>query len=373
MNKDIRELLEQIENKKAEGKAFVVENKLTEAKNVTAELKELQNKLNILKELEENEMDGVENMKELNKDVKIENKVDVNKAFNKAVLGKQLTEAENALVEKVGEDGGFLVPVEQANTIKELKRELKPLKEYCNVVPVGSLSGTMPIEVGSDDELIDFDEMTEINQSSIKFGQVKFELGAYGDIIPISNALLQDEKANLTTFVGRSFANKAVRKENRKILAELEKLAVKKSANKHNVILDALNMELDPAISDMAIVLTNQTGYDYLDKLEDGYGRPLLSESMDKPGAKFYKGREIVRVSDKMLANKVDDKGAVKAIPFYVGSLSEFITFFDRGVYEMATSTEAGFTKNATLMRVVERFDVKPVDKDAMVRVEITL
>lgn len=66
----------------------------------------------------------------------------------------------------------------------------------------------MPLEVNSNDELTNFAEMTEINQSSIKFGQVKWELSDYGDIIPISNTLLQDEKANLTNYVGIRFAKK---------------------------------------------------------------------------------------------------------------------------------------------------------------------
>ena len=38
----------------------------------------------------------------------------------------------------------------------------------------------------------------------------------------------------------------------------------------------------------------------------------------------------------------------------------------------MAVSKEAGFTRYSTLMRVVERFDVKSIDSDAMVLVEIS-
>ena len=38
----------------------------------------------------------------------------------------------------------------------------------------------------------------------------------------------------------------------------------------------------------------------------------------------------------------------------------------------MAVSTEAGFTKNATMMRVIERFDVQKVDTGAAVKLTIT-
>ena len=55
----------------------------------------------------------------------------------------------------------------------------------------------------------------------------------------------------------------------------------------------------------------------------------------------------------------------------FVGDLEEFITFFDREGLELAVSTEAGFTKNATYIRAIERFDAKKVDKEAMKYLEI--
>ena len=57
--------------------------------------------------------------------------------------------------------------------------------------------------------------------------------------------------------------------------------------------------------------------------------------------------------------------------PVFVGDLSEFITFFDREGLELALSAEAGFTKNATYIRAIERFDIKKVDADAMVYLEL--
>ncbi len=371
MNKEMREILEQIEGKKVQAKALVSEDKIEDAKNMRNEIKILQDKFNVLKELEEENIEEVQNMTQINK--KVDNKDAKIIAFNKAVLGKPLTEVENALVEKNGEDGGYLVPIEQQNQIKELKRELVSLKDYCNVIPVGSLSGSMPIEVGTDDELVDFDELEEINQSTIKFGQVKYELGNYGDIIPVSNSLLQDEKANLTGFVGKRFAKKAVRKENSKIL-EIVKTASKiEGSNDYKIIQTILNKNLDPSISDAAIIITNQTGFDYLDKLEDKNGRPLLTESLVKPGVKMFKGREIVRLTDKVLPNVKNDSEKEIAMPFYIGDLEEMVSFFDRGVYEMAMSKEAGFTKNATYLRLIERFDTKAIDKQAMVYTEINL
>jgi len=352
MYKELEGLKNEIENLQAQGKIEEAYNKLEEVKN-------LKKAIQIQEALEDEETQNFtgEELKPIGKAEEIV-------AFNKAVLGKNLTEAENALVERTGEDGGYLVPQEQRTQIEELKRQLIPLKQYCTVIPVGTLSGSMPLEVNSNDELTNFAEMTEINQSSIKFGQVKWELSDYGDIIPISNTLLQDEKANLTNYVGIRFAKKAVRTENKKIL-ELLAGATKKTGSDYKTIQKALNKDLDPAIAAMAIIITNQDGYDYLDSLEDKNGRPLLKDSLEVEGAKTFKGKLVVVLSNEHF------KSPSGKLPFYVGDIASYVAFFDRQAYEMAVSTEAGFTKNATFMRVIERFDTKKIDSEAVVYVEI--
>ncbi|EGT3831887.1 TPA: phage major capsid protein [Clostridioides difficile] len=364
MNKELRELLEKIDNKKVEARKLIEDDKLDEGKVIKNEIAILRDKFNVLKDLYEEEMGEIENMTDISR-TKVDEKESI-VAFNKAVLGKSLTETQSALVEKVEEDGGYLVPKEQRTQIEELKRQLIPLKQYCNVVPVATLSGSMPLEVDANDELINFDEMEEINQSDIKFGQVKWLLNDYGDIIPISNSLLQDEKANLTNYVGDRFSKKAVRTENKKILEVLSK-SKKVEGEDYKTIQTALNKELDPSISANAIIITNQDGYDYLDSLTDSNNRPLMSDSLTVEGAKTFKGKIVVVLSNQHFSS------TASKLTFYVGDLSSAVAFFDRQVYEMAVSKEAGFTKNATFMRVIERFDVQSIDNKAMVNVELTL
>ncbi|HBF2750909.1 TPA: phage major capsid protein [Clostridioides difficile] len=364
MNKELRELLEKINNKKVEARKLIEDDKLDEGKVIKNEIAILRDKFNVLKDLYEEEMGEIENMTDISRS-KVDEKESI-VAFNKAVLGKSLTETQSALVEKVEEDGGYLVPKEQRTQIEELKRQLIPLKQYCNVVPVATLSGSMPLEVDANDELINFDEMEEINQSDIKFGQVKWLLNDYGDIIPISNSLLQDEKANLTNYVGARFSKKAVRTENKKILEVLSK-SKKVEGEDYKTIQTALNKELDPSISANAIIITNQDGYDYLDSLTDSNNRPLMSDSLTVEGAKTFKGKIVVVLSNQHFSS------TASKLTFYVGDLSSVVAFFDRQVYEMAVSKEAGFTKNATFMRVIERFDVQSIDNKAMVNVELTL
>ncbi|WP_219686406.1 phage major capsid protein, partial [Clostridioides difficile] len=129
----------------------------------------------------------------------------------------------------------------------------------------------------------------------------------------------------------------------------------------YKTIQTALNKELDPSISANAIIITNQDGYDYLDSLTDSNNRPLMSDSLTVEGAKTFKGKIVVVLSNQHFSS------TASKLTFYVGDLSSAVAFFDRQVYEMAVSKEAGFTKNATFMRVIERFDVQSIDNKAMV------
>ena len=354
LKKTLEETMNKIETLRAENKVNEVREALQEAKN-------LQEQIKVQEQIEADEAANFTGGEVMNKIEKANELV----AFNKAVLGKPLTEAESALVEKTDADGGYLVPREQKTQIEELKRTLIPLKQYCNVIPVGTMAGSMPLEVEASDALVDFDECTEMNQSSITFGQVTWKLKNKGDIIPISNVLLQDEKANLTNYVGRRFAKKAVRTENADIITELAKATAVEGAD-YTEIEKVLNIELDPAIAAGAIIVTDQDGFDYLDKLEDKQGRRLLTTDLKDETVKRFKGRQIVVLPNGSISK-------TGTIDFFVGDMSEYLAFFDREVYEVATSKEAGFTKNTTYMRVIERYDVKVVDAKAMRHVKLTL
>lgn len=349
------ELYQALDAVKIEMETLRNEGKVEDAHAKIKEIKDLQVQIAAAEAEEQAQIENFEGEK-MNE---TKDKVNEVVAFNKAVLGKPLTEAENALVEGTDENGGYLVPRQQKTQIEELKRQLIPLKEYCRVVPVGTMAGSMPLEVKADDTLVDFDEMTELNQSSITFGNVTWSLKNKGDIIPVSNILLQDEKANLTNYIGRRFAKKAVRTENKDIIAELEK-ATKVQGTSYTVIEQVLNVTLDPAIAQSAIIITDQDGFHLLDQLVDDHKQKLLGNDLSNPTIKRFKGRQVVVMPNGSITKPT---GSNK---FYVGDLGEYLAFFDRGVYEMATSKEAGFTKNATYMRVIERYDVKAIDKDAM-------
>lgn len=363
------EMKKELENLKKEIVALKNEGKIEEAHGKLAGLKELENKI---KEIEMEET--LETMTTTDKkELEVKNKMNVNKIFNRVLTGKSITEEERAFLNAAGTPGqveatdgkgGYLVPIEQFNEIKELRRNLVALKDYCNVLPVHSFKGTMPIEKDGTGELIAFEELNEIGKSDIDFSQVTYNVADYGDIIPVSNTLLADETANLTAYIGKRFTKKATNTENKKIVDLLKTLTPKPAAD-YTVINTALNVDLDPAVSANAIVITNQTGFNFLDNLVDKQSRPLLEINLQNTTQKVFKGRKIVVLPDALLP-----MNTTKA-PVFVGDLTEFATFFDREGLELAISKEAGFTKNATYIRAIERFDIKKVDEKAMVYLEL--
>lgn len=365
------EIKNKIVNIKNDMKALQEQGKVDEAHAKIELLNQARKELEIALEEEKDEFKNiVENGKEVGTP---KAKIDVNKVFNKLVMGKPVTEAEMEVynigtpgqVEHTPEKGGYLVPEEQANTLKELRRTQIALKDYCNVVPVNTMSGKFPVATDQKGLLTNFEELTEIGQSEITFAQQSWEVKDYGDIIPVSNTLLEDTNLPLVEIIGSNFVKKSVNTENAEILKLLKAVKTKVTGKGYKDIVTALNVKLDPAIANTAVVVTNQSGFDYLDTLEDGNGRPLLTTDLTDSTKKLLKGKRVLVLTDEMLSQDA------KKYPFYVGDLKEFANFYDRKGIEIARSTEAGFTKNATLLRTIERFDVKTVDAEAVVYVTI--
>ena len=150
MKKSI-EMKRKLEELKNTIKGLQDQMKIDEAHAKLSELTELKNAIAVQEALEEDE---VQNFNGNQIQVR-EDKMNVNRIFNKMLLGKSVTEEEREFLNAAGTPGqveatdgkgGYLVPVEQFNEIKELRRELVSLKGLCNVVPVTSLTGTLPIE-----------------------------------------------------------------------------------------------------------------------------------------------------------------------------------------------------------------------------------
>jgi HK97 family phage major capsid protein len=161
--------------------------------------------------------------------------------------------------------------------------------------------------------------------------------------------------------IGQRFARKAVNTENAQILSKLGTLTATPITTYKN-LMKALNVDLDPVFYANAKIFTNQDGFQWMSELEDGQNRPLLVPDVAAPDSYRFRGKEVVVLSNSTLATNTTKK----TIPFYIGSMADYVAFFERKGVEVAVSNEAGFTKNATLIRAIERFGVTAADSDAL-------
>ncbi|MBQ3228734.1 MAG: phage major capsid protein [Clostridia bacterium] len=386
MNKKMRELLAQINAKKAEIKNLVDEGKIEEAKNAKNDLKALQDKWNLLADIEDDEHDDIEDQiesgraKNIGGDKKPEKK-DIVRAFvNRIVCGlrkKKMDDADaeimNAMTEGAPDedglsDGGFTVPEDIQNDIVELRRTTDDLSQYVNVEPVTTKSGSRVIEVDADSTpWNDVDEEAEFGEEETpKFKQVKYEIKKKGGILKVTRELLADTAANILAYLNKWIAKKSRATRNAAILAAFKKITTGKEVaiSGFDTVKDIFNTMLDPAIEQSSIVLMNQNGFNYFDKLKDEFGNYIMQKNPTQPTQMLFLGKyPVVKLSNKTLKSDGDKH------PVYFGDPKEAITLFDREKMTIELSTEAGdlWAKDMTGIKVRDRFDVQTVDESAVV------
>ena len=297
-----------------------------------------------------------------------------NRVFNKLVLGRTLDEQDLEFVNQIGSPGmvegtpgkgGYLVPEEQMTQIREYRKAYTALKDFAHVQHANSTAGKMPTLGDETGKLVAFEELNSIQQSDFDFGQLKYEIKDYGDIIPVSNQLLDDADVNITAIIGQRFARKAVNTENEEILKLLKKLTAEAVTDAKG-FMKILNVSLDPSYYANARILTNQDGFQWLSELEDAQKRPLLVPDVTAPDTYRFRGKQIIVVSNGTLAT------TAKKIPFYIGSFADYVAFFERKGVEIAVSQDFLFDKYATALRCVERFGVVADDTDAVKLAQVT-
>ena len=384
MSKELREMLNTLAQKKAEAKALIAENKVEEAKVAVAEIKELQAKADMLAEIEEDEEDETEE-KIQNKQMKpVENKKGegilnafVN-ALRTVIPGNKLSSTDREILNQMSEgvpaDGGLTVPQDIQTQIKELRRSEDALENLVHVEPVTTLSGSRVIEKNAD--VVPFDNVDEAAQfpdaATPQFENVEYKVKKKGGILKVTRELLQDTSENIIAYLRRWIAKKAKVTRNMMILSELDTTFGSKKVAVAD--LDALkkvfNVTLDPAIAISSVVLTNQDGFNWLDTLKDTDGKYVLQPNPVDATKRLLFGKYPVHVA----SNKTLKTSTNKA-PIYCGDFKQAITIFDRETLSIEMSDQAGdlWSKDLTGIKVRERLDIKSIDKDAVVKCEVTV
>ena len=285
---------------------------------------------------------------------------------HRAVKNEGMTEGTPA-------DGGLIVPSDIQTMIREQMRALNPLSELFTVETVSTNTGSRVRDTAPTNGFTKVAEMDTISKDDKPaFTKVEFTVEDYALIVPVSNDLLNDTDQNLLAYLSRWLGKKAVITENKLLLTLLTALDGSAAAITESGALKAIkklvNVTLDPIFGVSASFLTNQSGFNFLDSLEDNSGRPLLQVNPADRTQYMVGGRAVHVVSDAVLPNNT-------TAPLYVGDFKSFGTLFRRQAMEIASTNVGGnaWNTNSTEVRAITRLAVAKFDDKAVAAGKITL
>lgn len=380
MSKEMRGLLNKINAKKAEIKALVADGKIEDAASAKEELKKLQASFDILADLEDDEAQQAQqqaaegnaqtagNEKNgLAKQIKAFTNA-IKAAWKKTEVTPEDRETLNAMSEGSDEDGGLTVPKDIKTQIKELRRSEDALENLVNVERVTTKSGTRVIEREADQTPFDnVEEAAEFpDVSTPQFDSIDYKVKKKGGILKVTQELLSDTAENIMGYLKKWIAKKSKATRNFMIIAKIKEICagLEVPVTGLDSLKDIFNVMLDPAIALGSVVVTNQSGFNFLDKLKDEKGNYILQKDPTQATKRLLFGEyPVIRLSNKTLQN-VNGKA-----PIICGDLKEAITIFDRETLTIDISNLAAgmWEKDQTGIKVRERLDIQTVDADAVV------
>ncbi len=376
MNKKLQELRRKLTAKLKEARTAIDSGNIEEGQKLTNEAESIKKEIVLEEQMSELE-DVVDDTKVTEPEDATRSekkKLESRNVLTRFIQGKKLTvEERDILVETTDplEDQNsvaVIVPEDIYTEINELKRQYKPLKQYVDVQTTGTTSGTFVYENGDSIEpLVDLTEGTEIGElTSPTLKQKGFAIKDKGGILPISNTLLSDEKGGLWKYIMKWFTRKSVITDNKKILDVLKANGIKLDCSTPEEVKSAMNTKLDPELMKGTVIITNQNGFNIMDNWADAVGRPLLQPNPTEPTKKMFNGVNIEVYSNGNIPD------AAGKSPLYIGNLEEAVKFMDREQMIIAVSKEAGFTKNLTLIRAIQRDDVVTKDEKAYLNINLS-
>lgn len=399
MTKELREMLQKLEQMKTEVRSLLGEDKVDEAEKRMNDVRNLQKKIEVQRQLEDEERSGLGlgnahplggeegSGPQTREDAEIEK--EYRQIFMKAIRRRPVSSEERSIISEyekraVMNEGGtnpaipdgdssLIVPQDIQTRINEVVRQLNDLSQYVRVEQVSTLSGSRVLE--KDETMTPFaivDEYGVIPETdNPKFIPVSYSVKKRAGILPLTNELLADSDQNVIAYVTRWIGKKSVVTRN-KLITDLLLTLTPKTLADLKAIKKVLNVDLDPSISQTSIVLTNQDGYNWLDEQVDGNGRFLLQDDITQPGRKLLFGRPVAIASNRYLPSIT---GTPNKAPIFIGNLQELIVLFSRRFYELASTKEGGdaFKRDTTDLRTIIRDDIKLWDTGAAVYGQLNL
>lgn len=414
MNKKMREIKAQIELLNDEANKLFESKDIKGAESKIAEIDDLEREYKVAERLFNNEKE------ELGDEV-----VNKAKATDKVKnFANSIRKIRNSMSEGTGTEGGYTVPEDVSTDIEHLRETKFSLQDLVSVEPVSTNSGKRTYKKRSSQT--GFSKVGEGTTIGVKktpqYDRIKYSIGKYAGILPVTNELFEDSDANIYNELITWIADESRVTRNKLIIDAINKKP-KIALNGLDDIKKALNVTLGQAFKETSKVVTNDDGLQYFDTLKDNDGNYLLKANPNEPmksnltsGATIVPLRTIPNAdfaSENVYTKSVDatvqsgktyytesegvytvveepsgnpssqpyyENTAVR-IPIVIGDLKEGIKLYDRKKINIMTSNVAAagelnaFEEDLTLFRAIEREDVQVRDAGAFVNgyIEIKL
>lgn len=364
------ELFAKLNTAKTEAQKLLNENKVPEAKVKMEEAKTLKDAIEVQKALDKEEKEEIKNK---TPEAKKQSKGTMAEFANAARRG-----FKNLMKEGSNPDGGYTVPEDIVTKI-ETYRDSKPsLLGLVTVESVKTEKGSRTFKKRA--QQTGFAEVGEGGKigkkATPKFERLSYAIKKYAGYFPVTNELLADSDENIVNTIIEWIGDESRVTANKLILEKITALD-KTDLKDLKGIKKALNVTLGSVFKSTSKIVTNDTGLNYLDTLEDKNGRPLLNPDPTAPAnLQLRVGATVVPIEsypDDVLPNDGNK------VPFIVGDLKEAVVYWDRAKMDIKTSDVAvvgdlnAYEEDLTLFRAIEREDVTLRDEKAVVNGFITL
>lgn len=371
MTKRMRELLPLIKAKQAEVDQYLTDGEGKDIAKAAAAQDEVDNLVKEYELLERQEKAGKASVGEGHDNGTAADLKALADAARAGFRGKDLNEG-------TGANGGYTVPEDIVTRVERYKEARFSLGSHIDHEPVSTNSGRRTYQKRA--QHVGFTEVAEGGKigkvAAPEFEILSYTIKKFAGYLPVTNELLDDSDANIANTIIEWLGEEELTTDNAKIIALVNTLASVTLTGIKD-IKKALNVTL-ALFKDTSKVYTNADGLNYLDTLEDGNKRFLLTPDPNKPMEAFLSvGTR--RVPLVVIPNEILPTAEGGKVPFWMGDLHAFAKKFDRKQLTLAVSDTAAvgelnaYEQDLTLFRAIERMDYVTKDNKAMVRGELTL
>lgn len=375
----IQELLAAIEAKKGQIKDLVNKNDLDGATTAKNELKDLQAKLDLIIDLDDDETSNMQNKINNGKATPAEPKNSTKEFADAARNGFPV----NSMSSGSNADGGYTVPEDIQTKIEKYRESKASLRDLVRIKPVKTDKGKQTFKKRA--QQTGFTKVGEggkiTGKNTPQFEQKSWEIDKYAGYFPVTNELLEDSDANIEAELIEWIGDESRVTGNKIILEKINEKEVTTFSGLDDV-KKAVNVTLGAAFKATSKVVTNDDGLQWLDTLKDGNENYILRHNPADPMDMYIcAGATTIPIKVYPNADLPSDVATVgkRKIPMIIGDLHEYLEFKDRKHLTIKTSDVAvvgdlnAYEEDLTLWRAIERETAMIRDGASIVNGRITI